>query len=102
LDLKYGYWQIPLKESSRQYTAFTAPGKGLFLWKVMPLGLHSASATFQRVLNHLIGPEMSPHAFAHQDDIIVIGRTLEENKANLIGVFQRLKEANLRFNSEKC
>jgi len=68
----------------------------------MPLGLHSSSATFQRVLNHLIGPEMSPHAFAHQDNIIMIGRTLEEHKANLIGVLRRLKEANLWLSSEKC
>jgi len=42
LDLMNGYWQIPLEESSRQYTAFTVPGKGLFKWKVMPFGLHSA------------------------------------------------------------
>jgi len=45
LDLKDGYWQIPLEESSRQYTAFTVPGKGLFQWRVMPFGLHSASAS---------------------------------------------------------
>jgi len=47
-------------------------------------------------------PEMSPHAFAYQDDIIVIGRTLEEHKRNLREVFRRLKEANLRLNPEKC
>jgi len=41
----------------------------------MPFGLHSASATLQRVLDQVIGPEMSPHAFAYQDDTIVIGRT---------------------------
>jgi len=102
LDLKDGYWQIPLKADSRQYTAFTVPGKGLFQWRVMPFGLHSASATFQRVLDRVIGPEMSPHAFAYQDDIIVIGRSLEEHKANLKEVFRRLKEANLRLNPEKC
>jgi len=102
LDLKDGYWQIPLEESSRQYTAFTVPGKGLFQWRVMPFGLHSASATFQRVLDQVIGPEMSPQAFAYQDDIIVIGRTLEEHKRNLREVFRRLKEANLRLNPEKC
>jgi len=45
---------------------------------------------------------MSPHAFAYQDDIIVIGRTLEEHKRNLREVFQRLKEAILRLNPEKC
>jgi len=64
----------------------------------MPFGLYSASATFQRVLDQVIGPETSPHAFAYQDDIIVIGRTLEEHKRNLREVFQRLKEANLRLN----
>jgi len=102
LDLKDGYWQILLEESSRQYTAFTVPGKGLFQWRVMPFGLYSASATFQRVLDQVIGPEMSPHAFAYQDDIIVIGRTLEEHNRNLREVFRRLKEANLRLNPEKC
>jgi len=44
----------------------------------MPFGLHSASATFQRVLDQLNGSEMSPLAFAYQDDVIVIGRTLED------------------------
>jgi len=67
----------------------------------MPFGLHSASATFQLVLDQVIGPEMSPHAFAYQDDIIVIGRTLEEHKRNLGEVFRRLKKANLRLNPEK-
>jgi len=54
LDLKDGYWQIPLEENSRQYTAFTVPGKGLFQWDVMPFGLHSASATFQQDVNSRI------------------------------------------------
>ncbi|XP_043062846.1 uncharacterized mitochondrial protein AtMg00860-like [Drosophila yakuba] len=36
----------------------------------MPFGLHSASATFQRALDQVTGPEMMPHAFVYQDDII--------------------------------
>jgi len=99
--LKDGYWQIPLEENSRQYTAFTVPGQGLFHVRVIPFGLHSTSATFQRALDQVIGPEMSPHAFAYQNDKIVIGRTLEEHKRNLREVFRRLKDANLRFNPEK-
>jgi len=67
----------------------------------MPFGLHSATATFQRVLYRVIDPEMSPHTFAYQDDIKVIRRTLEEHKANLNEVFWRLKEANLRLKQEK-
>ncbi|XP_044315167.1 uncharacterized protein LOC123037605 [Drosophila rhopaloa] len=99
LDLKDGYWQIPLEADSRQYTAFTVPGKGLFQWKVMPFGLHSASATFQRALDQVIGPEMMPHAFAYQEDI---GRTLKEHMENLKEVFRRLRAANLKVNAEKC
>ncbi|KAH8321276.1 hypothetical protein KR067_009656, partial [Drosophila pandora] len=102
LDLKDGYWQIPLEEESRKYTAFTVPGKGLNQWKVMPFGLHSASETFQRALDQVIGPDMAPHAFAYQDDIIVIGRTREEHMENLREVFRRLKAANLRINTDKC
>jgi len=44
---------------------------------------------------------MSPHAFAYEDDIIVIGRTLEEHKEKLKKVLRRLKEASLRLNPEK-
>jgi len=47
------------------------------------------------VLDRVIDPEMSPHAFAYQDEIIVIGRSLEEHKAKLKEVFRRLRKANL-------
>ncbi|XP_043862271.1 uncharacterized protein LOC122756508 [Drosophila santomea] len=83
LDLKDGHWQIPLEAASRQYTAFTVPGKGLFQWKVMPFGLHSASATFQRALDQVIGPEMMPLAFAYQD-VCVPGETFEAVKTRLV------------------
>ncbi|XP_041451320.1 uncharacterized protein LOC121404963 [Drosophila obscura] len=102
LDLKDGYWLIPLEEKSRQITAFTVPKKGLYQWKVMLFGLHSASAAFQRTLDQVIGPEMMLHAFAYQDDIIVIGRTEEEHRKNMEEVFRRLRKANLRLNADKC
>jgi len=56
LDLKSGYWQVPLHPESRPVTAFTVPGKGLFQFRVMPFGLHSALATFQRLLDGILGP----------------------------------------------
>ncbi|KAL7725251.1 hypothetical protein ACLKA6_015888 [Drosophila palustris] len=92
-----------MDQASRPLTAFTVPGRGLFQWKVMPFGLHSAPATFQRALDRVIGPEMLPlHAFAYLDDIIVIGKTLEEHKNNVKEVFRRLRTANLRINVGKC
>ncbi|XP_036345727.1 uncharacterized protein LOC118754970, partial [Rhagoletis pomonella] len=102
LDLKNGYWQIPLEPKSRPYTAFTVPGRGLFQWRVMPFGLHSAPATFQRALDQVIGPEMEPYAFAYLDDIIVIGSTFDEHVEHLRAVLRRLQRAIVCINSEKC
>ncbi|XP_066585617.1 uncharacterized protein [Prorops nasuta] len=102
IDLKNGYWQIPLDPESRPITAFAIPGRGHYQFKVMPFGLHSAPATFQRLLDRVIGPAMEPYAFAYLDDIIVLGSTFEEHFQALIEVLRRLKEANLQINPEKC
>ena len=102
LDLANGYWQVPLAEESRPITAFTVPGRGLYQFRVMPFGLHSAPATFQRLLDSIIGPSLEPRAFAYLDDIIVLGRTFEEHLENLREVLRRLQQAGLRLNEEKC
>ncbi len=68
----------------------------------MTFGLHSASATFQRLLDTVIGPEMEPYAFAYLDDIVVIGETTEERVRHLEEVFRRFLKANLQLNPEKC
>ncbi|KAL6421135.1 hypothetical protein ACFW04_013953 [Cataglyphis niger] len=65
LDLKNGYWQVPLARESRPITAFTVPGKGLMQFRVMPFGLHSAPATFQRLLDSVIGPALEPNVFVY-------------------------------------
>jgi len=59
-----------MEKSSKLYTAFTVPG--LFQWKVMPFGLHTTPATFQRALDSVIEPQMEPFAFAYLDDKVVI------------------------------
>ena len=102
IDLKQGYWQIPLTEESKPITAFTVPGRGLFQFRVMPFGLHSAPATFQRLMDRILGPELEPFCFAYLDDIIILGETYEDHENNLRQVFQRLRAANLKVNPEKC
>jgi len=102
LDLQQGYWQIPLAPESRAVTAFTVPGRGLMQFRVMPFGLHSAPATFQRLLDTILGPELEPHVFAYLDDIIIASPTFDEHLRHLSEVFTRLRNARLRLNPAKC
>ncbi|KMQ84832.1 reverse ribonuclease integrase, partial [Lasius niger] len=102
LDLKNGYWQVPLAPESRPITAFTIPGRGLYQFTVMPFGLHSAPATFQRLLDQVLGPELEPNVFVYLDDIIVISETFDRHLHLLTEVFRRLREARLRLNPDKC
>ena len=100
LDLAKGYWQIPMAEDSKDKTAFTTPF-GLFEFEVMPFGLHSAPATFQRMINHVLRDCWS-FARAYLDDIIVFSRSWEEHLVHLHQVLRSLQAARLTINVTKC
>ena len=49
-DLNLGFWQVPMDEESKQYTAFTLGSMGLYECESMPFGLCNALPTFQRLM----------------------------------------------------
>ena len=102
IDLLKGFHQIPLENGSREKTAFTVPSRGLFQFKRMPFGLPNAPATFQRLLDKIIGPEMEPHAFAYLDDKIIVTETFQDHLEGLSKVLTKIKEAGLEINRKKC
>ena len=100
LDLRKGYWQIPLEESSKEKTAFSTPF-GLFEFQVLPFGLHSAPATFQRLINYVLqGCEVFARAYI--DDIAVFSTSWSDHTRHLADVFIRLERAGLTLNVGKC
>ena len=100
LDLAKGYWQIPMDEGSRDKTAFTT-SFGLYEFEVMPFGLHSAPATFQRIINHVLR-DCWNFARAYIDDIVVFSSSWEEHLTHLHKVLNCLQEANLTIKMSKC
>lgn len=102
LDIKSAYWQIPLAEESKQYTAFTAPGRGLFQFKRLPFGLHNGPATFQRAMDRVIGHDLEPNVFVYLDDVIVVTDSFDKHLTILGTVLQRLQQAGFTLNREKC
>lgn len=102
IDLSSAYWQIKYdSRESAEKTAFTVPRRGLFHFNVMCFGLVGASATMQRLMDRLFGPEFDNRVFSFQDDIIVVSKDFEEHMKLLERVYQRLKDANLTINMQK-
>ena len=73
IDLKDAYFQIPLKEECRNYTAFRT-SKGLFRFKVCPFGLTNAPFTMCRLMNKAIGFDLQPFVFVYLDNIVIAWR----------------------------
>lgn len=102
LDIKSAFWQIPLDPSSREKTAFTVPGRGLFHFVTMPMGLSNAPATWQRFVDNVLGADLEPYCFVYLDDIIAVTPTFEKHMEVLAEILKRIKEAKITLNKEKC
>ena len=99
LDLTKGYWQIPLSEQSKKFTAFSTP-EGLFQFTVLPFGLVTAPAVFNRLIRRLFNDMENVETFL--DDLLIHTTTWEEHCRVLKEVFRRLNEANLTAKPSKC
>ncbi|XP_055621960.1 uncharacterized protein LOC129765578 [Toxorhynchites rutilus septentrionalis] len=100
IDLKDAYFQIPLKEECRNFTAFRT-SKGLFRFKVCPFGLTNAPFTMCRLMNKVIGFDLQPNVFVYLDDVVVATKTLNEHFKLLRIIAGRLKAARLTISLEK-
>lgn len=100
LDLTSGFWQLPLDENSRQYTAFNLYGFGQFEWLVASMGLSSSPSAFQRLMELTL--EGIKSAIVYIDDVLVHTKTHAQHRIELQKVFDRLRSANLKLNLKKC
>ena len=101
IDLASGYWQIPLKESDAEKTAFLTK-QGLFQFKVMPLGLKTAPATFVRLMNDVFADILWKFVVVYFDDIVIFSKSFDEHIVHIQMVMERLRQAGLQAKSTKC
>lgn len=102
LDLKSGFWQIPLDERDKEKTAFSVGQCGFYQYTVLPMGLKNSSATFQRMIESVMGQCNLEWCQLFLDDIIVFSETVEQHLERLGVVFQKLADAGLKLKPEKC
>lgn len=100
LDLKSGFWQVPVEEEDRKKTAFSCH-KGLYEFNSMPFGLSTAPSVFQELMNHVL-EGIGGFATAYLDDVIIHSATDEEHLQHIQKVFDRLRQFGLKMKMSKC
>ena len=101
LDMRAGFHQVPLEESSKELTAFTTKF-GTYHYNMLPMGLVNSPATFQRLIDLCFRPLISKCLVAYIDDLNVYSDNEHEHLHHLELVFQCIEAANLILNPEKC
>ena len=101
LDLNSGYFQIRITEEDAHKTAFTTP-MGHYEFKVLGQGLCNSPATFQAVMNRILGKYLHKFVVCYLDDIMVYSKTPDEHYEHLELVLAVLKENQFYAKLEKC
>ena len=101
LDMASRFWQVEMEPEDREKTAFITKF-GTYEFTIMPFGLCNAPATFQRLMDTVLREILWHFVVVYIDDINVGSRTFPEHLEYLKQVFDRLKNAGLKLNPEKC
>lgn len=102
MDLKSGYWQVPVDEGSKQYTAFMTPEGSSYEFQVMPFGLKNAPASFQKLMSAVLGEYIDKFCKVYLDDIVVYSHNEEQHQQHLRLVLEKLRSHGLKCSPTKC
>ncbi|GFU89345.1 retrovirus-related Pol polyprotein from transposon 17.6 [Trichonephila clavipes] len=100
LDLTKGYWQIPMAEEAKPYTAFVTH-HGHYQFCVMPFGMKNAGSTFQKVMDQVLVKHRA-YCRSYIDDVAVFSKTWEQHIKHLCVVFQTIQRVGFPINLKKC
>ena len=101
IDLHCAYYQIPLSEKDKIYTAFEADGK-LWQFTCMPFSITNGSAVFQRKMDTLVVDHEFDDTFPFVDNITFCGRDKGKHDEKLKLFREAAEREILTLNEEKC
>jgi hypothetical protein len=101
LDLRSGYYNIPIREIDKDKTAFITR-RGSWRYNVMPFGLTCAPSVFQRLMDLVLCGLTFEACMVYLDDIIIFGPDFDTHLSRLKLVFDRVRQAGLKLKASKC
>ncbi len=103
MDLKSGYWQVPVAESSRDLLTFTNPLTGSrYRWTVCPFGFVNSGSSFVLSLQCVMASLRTRDVLTFVDDVTVFSQSLDSHLERLREVFTLFRKFNVSVNPSKC
>ena len=102
LDLKAGYWQLDMDPQDIPYTGFMAGCLGFYEWCHLPMGLTNSGATFQRMIEAVMGSLNLQICLLYLDDVIVFAEDENTHLQRLDIILTKIEEAGLKLKPSKC
>ena len=102
IDLRWGYNNVRIKKGDKWKAVFMTL-EGSFEPTVMFFGLTNLPATFQAIMNKLLGDLINTGKVAvFIDNVIIVTETEEGHDEMVVEVIRRLEENDLYIKLEKC
>ena len=101
LDLVRGYYQMPLDEESRPFTAFSTTKKH-YQFRALSFGLANAPAAFQHAMNVTLKDFPPENVVDFIDDILIMGKSFEESLPIVDKVLETLEKVGIKVKLSKC
>jgi hypothetical protein len=101
LDIRQAFHRIRVDPASEELTSFRTR-YGSYKYKVLSFGLTNGPATYQRYMNNVLLDYLDDFCTAYLDDILIYSDNVLEYEAQIKKVLQRLREAGLQADINKC
>lgn len=100
LDLQWGFWNVPLAEECKAYTAIVMY-RGTFEFNVIPFGIKNSPGEFQRAMDWLFSCLREAGVLCYIDDIIIFEGSWERHLCLLDKVLEISEKGGVYLNLEK-
>lgn len=101
LDLIKGYYQVPIEENSRPYTAFSTTHNH-YQFKRLSFGLRNSGLAFQRTMQDILKGIGDNNVIVYIDDILIMTNTFEEHLQLVGQVLTTLGNYGIKVKVNKC
>ena len=101
LDLKSGFWQLPLDPVTAHKSAFITHQE-VYQFTRLPFGLMNAPITFQALMTKVLRNLNWNIALVYIDDVLIFSKNFDQHLEHLELVFSNLRAANLTLQPSKC